>query len=404
MLKPVKFALTALCAGAVTSAQISAVHAFDLEDYNTTFRATRDAYRKAWFEREVALPHLRFWAGVMALYGYGGQYTGVEGRNNLQRFGWQDDARPAMCRGTVGSMVDSNAPAFPERRAGRTDFAVGNRGIGGSPSARYQSASRDAYLHFRSEGFGDAVEAVTALVADYPFADPTRRAEAEAALAADVALLASGITPDMPVPDSASTNWGLAGLTFEERTSIYHAWQREGAAPPPNSEAWYNGDLRTALTAEPPPVRYGEYCFDDADLCPEGIQCVDSTLGGTASWEEQWLYGVHWLATAESSLRFRCAYLNQAPVFPPNRVDEMSRPFWPTLTGVSDVMDGPGLHGANGAHRLIEDISTTYRANRDAYLRAQLELNLATGPYKAAAAASAAANAAYLESLMDYFE
>ena len=32
----------------------------------------------------------------------------------------------------------------------------------------------------------------------------------------------------------------------------------------------------------------------------------------------------------------------------------------------------------------LEDYATTYRANRDAYLKAANELKLATGPYKAA--------------------
>ena len=43
----------------------------------------------------------------------------------------------------------------------------------------------------------------------------------------------------------------------------------------------------------------------------------------------------------------------------------------------------------------LEDYATTYRATRDAYLKAANELKLATGPYKAARDAYVAATATY---------
>ncbi len=45
--------------------------------------------------------------------------------------------------------------------------------------------------------------------------------------------------------------------------------------------------------------------------------------------------------------------------------------------------------------------ATTYRANRDAYLKAANELKLATGPYKAARDAYVAATATYTKSLYE---
>ncbi len=47
----------------------------------------------------------------------------------------------------------------------------------------------------------------------------------------------------------------------------------------------------------------------------------------------------------------------------------------------------------------LEDYATTYRATRDAYLKATNELKLATGPYKAAQDAYFAGTLKYQESL-----
>ena len=49
----------------------------------------------------------------------------------------------------------------------------------------------------------------------------------------------------------------------------------------------------------------------------------------------------------------------------------------------------------------LEDYATTYRATRDAYLKAANELKLATGPYKAARNAYVAATATYTKSLYE---
>eukprot|EP00960_Hanusia_phi_P054655 762727-Hanusia_phi.AAC.7 len=49
----------------------------------------------------------------------------------------------------------------------------------------------------------------------------------------------------------------------------------------------------------------------------------------------------------------------------------------------------------------LEDYATTYRATRDAYLKAANELKLATGPYKAARDAYVAATATYTKSLYE---
>ena len=47
----------------------------------------------------------------------------------------------------------------------------------------------------------------------------------------------------------------------------------------------------------------------------------------------------------------------------------------------------------------LEDYNTTYRATRDAYLKAANELHMATGPYKAARDAYSGATATYTRSL-----
>ena len=49
----------------------------------------------------------------------------------------------------------------------------------------------------------------------------------------------------------------------------------------------------------------------------------------------------------------------------------------------------------------LQDYATTYRATRDAYLKAANELKLATGPYKAARDAYVAATATYTKSLYE---
>ena len=49
----------------------------------------------------------------------------------------------------------------------------------------------------------------------------------------------------------------------------------------------------------------------------------------------------------------------------------------------------------------LGDYATTYRATRDAYLKAANELKLATGPYKAARDAYVAATATYTKSLYE---
>ena len=48
-----------------------------------------------------------------------------------------------------------------------------------------------------------------------------------------------------------------------------------------------------------------------------------------------------------------------------------------------------------------DTIATTYRATRDAYLKATNELKLATGPYKASRDAYVAATATYTKSLYE---
>jgi hypothetical protein len=47
----------------------------------------------------------------------------------------------------------------------------------------------------------------------------------------------------------------------------------------------------------------------------------------------------------------------------------------------------------------LKDYATTYRATRDAYLKASNELKLTTWPYKAASDAYVAATATYTKSL-----
>ena len=49
----------------------------------------------------------------------------------------------------------------------------------------------------------------------------------------------------------------------------------------------------------------------------------------------------------------------------------------------------------------LGDYATTYRATRDAYLKAANELKLATGPYKAARDAYVAGTATYTKSLYE---
>ena len=49
----------------------------------------------------------------------------------------------------------------------------------------------------------------------------------------------------------------------------------------------------------------------------------------------------------------------------------------------------------------LEDYAGTYRATRDAYLKAANELKLATGPYKAARDAYVAATATYTKGLYE---
>jgi hypothetical protein len=53
------------------------------------------------------------------------------------------------------------------------------------------------------------------------------------------------------------------------------------------------------------------------------------------------------------------------------------------------------------ANCFSQDYATTYRATRDAYLKAANELKLATGPYKAARDAYVAATATYTKSLYE---
>ena len=61
---------------------------------------------------------------------------------------------------------------------------------------------------------------------------------------------------------------------------------------------------------------------------------------------------------------------------------------WPLITMFALLFD-------------LEDYATTYRATRDAYLKAANELKLATGPYKAARDAYVAATATYTKSLYE---
>jgi len=57
------------------------------------------------------------------------------------------------------------------------------------------------------------------------------------------------------------------------------------------------------------------------------------------------------------------------------------------------------LSGTQRAQAFEEDYATTYRATRDAYLKAVNEMKLATGPYKAAREAYVEATATYTNSL-----
>jgi len=74
------------------------------------------------------------------------------------------------------------------------------------------------------------------------------------------------------------------------------------------------------------------------------------------------------------------------------------------LNSPNNNRDGSSSHVSSTMFALLfdlEDYATTYRATRDAYLKAANELKLATGPYKASRDAYVAATATYTKSLYE---
>jgi hypothetical protein len=372
-------------------------HAFDLEDYATTYRATRDAYYKAHEELRLAYGKHRLYAGVVALYGWAEHYSGGSYPGELAHYGWPELPESRRCR-TRASAYGGASPSFPEANSPENVFVVGFRGYRPAGAGQYQAAGGDAYLHFRTAGYADAVKAVGDYIAIFPFPNEADRALAQSVLAADLALLDQGITPSEqhPSKDPDGANQSTESLK----------WHYELEFGPDNGHNYYNGDGYNWINLPPAPVLYGEYCFDDPNLCPADVACVDSSL----------TYGnnvPHWLvdpntgyAQADSPYRFRCAYEDQPAVFPPKRVDPLARENWPGLLGVGDPADAPGVHARNGVSEggVIADFHTTYRATRDAYKKAQQERNLAYGPFEAARAADRVASTVYFESILTMFE
>lgn len=394
MKKPTKIMLSAVCASTLVTAS-TATHAFDLEDYATTFRATRDAYFKATEELRLANGKYRLFTGIVGLYGYANHYANGGNPDAIRRYGWPDLPEARKCRNQPDSFGGRN-PVFPEAGGGESSFAAGFRGYRTRGASQHQAAGDDAYLHFRTSGFAKAEQAVAAYIAAFPFTNESDRALATSILTSDLNLAGQGIPPSEPHPSRDPEG------QLREQLSWHYAIE----VGPPNGSQYYNGDMYNSINALAAPLRYGEYCHSDPNICPTGVECVDSSLQaapGVPYWQMDWNTGA---ARADSPYRFRCAYVDQPMVFPPKRVDPLAPGNWFALLGVSDQGDGAGLHARNGVSEngTVEDILTTYRATRDAYLKAANEKLLATGPYKAARAASIVAETVYLESILSEFE
>jgi hypothetical protein len=394
MKKPVNFVISTLCASALASAA-STAQAFDVEDYATTYRATRDAYWKAANELRLANGKFRLYAGVMALYGWADHYTNGSNPEAISRYGWPTLPEARECRSRPDSF-DGRPPAYPEATVGDSVFVVGFRGYKDKGAVPNMAAGADAYMHFRTSGYSNTTQVISDYIAAFPFSNEESRTQAAAVLQSDLALAEQGISPYEQHPSRDSLGIDQA------REQLYWHYQTEFGAPSTDTNEYYNGDGYNALHATPAELRFGEYCYGDASKCPDGISCVDSfQVNGV---------GVGWFmqnpAMASSPMRFRCAYENLAPVWPPKRVDPLAEGNWPALLGVNDPGDATGAQARNGVSEdgVLSDFYTTYRATRDAYLKAANEKNLATGPYEAARAANRVAQTIYYQELSSMFE
>ncbi len=391
-----KNALSTLVTAALTSISLSPVHAFDLEDYETTARATNAAYTKAYQEKKGAKAYYRLMQGVVSLYGMAELFGGSNPRW-LSDLGMDVPESAAFCR-THRFTWGGTSPAFPEVQTGGATFVVGNRAPGRFDylSGKHQSAGADAYLHFRTNqsGLGTNLEVVAQMVATFPFSTEGQRQQAEADLATLTARVNAGA--NVHDPDPANDTSG-----YYDRDDVRDFYRRQFTADGDNGGP---GDFYTMLNADRSgSLTLGEYCFDDDALCPAGHSCIDTSINnsGYQGMLSDWWWGSAYANT--TSLRFRCLYDGQQAVWPPNRVDQMTLANAPTLLGVSDTDDGPGLQTSNG-FPYVGDILTTLRATRDAYMKAANELKLADAPNRSAQAATIAAQQVYLESMLDSFE
>lgn len=340
-----KSTLAVVTAASLSSVASGPARAFDLEDYATTYRATRDAYLKAANELKIATVHMEVVQGILALYGE----TAFE-----DLYQHLDESKPAWCR-VHDFKKDERAPAFPEVRGNPTRFAVGHFTHADLDynAKLFGGSTEESYLHFGTQQRAEnPAAAVQAFISWFPYADEAQRAAAQAHLDSDLAALASGLETFMSSPQQDPN-------VFWRFTPQAHFEQYLGV----------DGDLPVGSRRD----LWGAFCDTGAD-CPATATCADPGYG-----------------------QFRCYYEQQPVVFPPEPVQEdfMAASF----KGGGDYQWQQVVNGVPD----FADFHTVFRASRDAYLKAANELKLATGPYKAARDAYVAAMQTYYANVSSFY-
>jgi hypothetical protein len=358
--------------------------AFDPEDYATTYRATRDARFKAERDYYAGLHRFRLWAGIMSLYGYVGDGGGVyndPSSGYLDHLGANRVDTPPWCRAHA-TTSDRRGPTTPAVRYRPSRFVVGQEDASTVryESQQYLAAGEEAYLHFRTEGGAgdDPVSILAQFIATYPYAAQADEDASSLALQEAIAWRTAG-HPSWALQEAGwMVPYSLAGR--------YAEWFEPG------------GDMHTTINyvnSNPQPTTPYGYCDFNENVevqCPAGTTCVDFGWG-IYSWDPNG-EKYRWRCVAETPRLFN---------WPPNSVDKLNEGYWPMLIASSDPEDSPGLHWQNGVPDM-EDLATTYRASRDAYVKGRNELMLATPPHESARAANAVMVEVFLSEFDAYLD
>lgn len=358
-----RFGATLALALALPLASPPDARAFDLEDYATTLRATRDAWLKASREVELALPH--FLAARLIAKSWG---VNVDDSDIPLGVG----LRPDWCGRYTGPDIGHGSEAPIEGAAVTGGGALGYDFYGRGHGLHDAGRGGGHYHATTASGLDDLA---TDFIEGYPplswfdTVSPGTSARTSELVGGDLAWYeANGTvqrrcqTCEACAPDEPCDDYTM--FCLPESAYGYCEWRYEPTCTTKDGQRGH-----TRYTECLAPVTCDGYCCPSGSTCNAGWQaCQD----GDGNYVDQ--TGCTPAHTVEEAL----AILAEDGYAPADAQPNQCVAYW-----------------VDGGNPTKDDVYAMYRAHRDAMTKALNELSLATPPFRAATAAYAAALEAY---------